>query len=824
MARPSARERSSFPSVGESTDDPDGSEPDTPGGFDDGGATGGGASRGQGVDQDTGGGGGIPTGGDDDDDPDPPARTPAQRERDTIDATPSRPSPSPTPEAQNPSERTSTGRGSTGRIPPDTARGSRRNRPGANPIPESGQPTGAGRRDTADFRPGGEFGGARQEILQEANIRPGNTELTAERLTTVDVRRGEDERVATVGLSEAGRRELAERRLANRYESIEEQNVRTTITDDGTVEASLTAGGRRRFTEARSPDFPQPDEFSRRRGVGLRRGMSVDEQRRAERRAQGLRGELRDSPGRTGGTPGITERQTERQIDRVLRRRGARELGEAPERSSVTQFEESVASAAEGFQDTVGGSGSGTVSRVRQGVAQGINAPAYLQGAIEASESVGFATGGGRNRDEVRAVDGSDGLSRQERQALPTSFQTSASGGLEVSDIGETARTARRRAPVTQDQAERTAADVARSFNENPVRNTAAAVTGAAVSGGASRVARGGLPDGPDVPTRRLREAAARERQALGEFRDATRGQQQVGRQRTPETETDPTERLRDTGEDITRTFNAQGRAQGLRGQAESPSVGRRPPRSPERASDFAERARRSQRIPDDDLRDVDRVAQRLRDEVETSQVTGGTSTRARTGAAGAAGATAPTVGPNPGGLLQEEEATFGDARLAEQVESQVGTGTRQRLRERSRAAEASVSAGGRLENRVRNDLDGTRTRTPGRGRTDTTTRTRTDVGTGIETDTTPSPGEINTQTTGNPASPGFPTGSGRPFQTTRRVPIPEPPESGDSARIGRSFDDSEEDIFSSGIRSPEEILGTVSDGDGFSIDEDEFL
>jgi hypothetical protein len=801
MARPSARERSSFPSVGSDFDDPDDSGSDTPGGFDDGGATGGGTSGGQGVDQDTGGGGGVPTGGGSDDDPDPPARTPAQRERDTIDATPSRPSPSPTPEAQNPSERTATERGSTGRIPPDTARGSRRNRPGANPITESGQPTAAGRRETDDFRPGGEFGGARQEILQEANIRPGNTELTAERLTTVDVRRGEDERVARVGLSEAGRRELAERRLADRFESIDEENVRTTITDDGTVEASLTAGGRRRFTEARSPDFPQPDEFSRRRGVGLRRGMTVEEQRLAERRAQGLRGSLRDSPGRTGGTPGITERQTEEQLDDILRNTRRRQLGEAP--GGETALEQRLRDRAEAF-DEEASRGPGELGQqfagdtgeaVAESATRALNPFSAGLALNEANEVVRFARG---------TTEDAEGLSATERgQAIGA-------------------------------QGRRRFAETARFANENPTRFVTGTATGAAVTGGASVAARRAVGAAPSAARRvgggvrdrtpdSVRSAVARERQALGEFRDATRAQQQVGRQRTPDTETDPTERLRDTGEDITRTFGTQGRAQGLRGQAESPSVGRRPPRSPERASDFAERARRSQRIPDEDLRDVDAVAQRLRDEVESSQVTGGTSSRARTGAAGAAGATAPTVGPNPGGLLQEEEATFGDAGLAEQVQSEVGTGTRQRLRERARAAGASVSAGGRLENRVRNDLDGTRTRTRGRGRTDTTTRTRTDVGTGTTSTTTTFTDQNIDNPVNDPGGPGFPTGSGRPFRTTRRVPIPDPPEGGVGASSSRPFDDSDEEVFSSGIRSPEEILGTANDGDGFTINEDDF-
>jgi hypothetical protein len=74
-----------------------------------------------------------------------------------------------------------------------------------------------------------------------------------------------------------------------------------------------------------------------------------------------------------------------------------------------------------------------------------------------------------------------------------------------------------------------------------------------------------------------------------------------------------------------------------------------------------------------------------------------------------------------------------------------------------------------------------------------------------------------------DPGGPGFPTASGRPFRTTRRVPIPDPPEGGVGASSSRPFDDSDEEVFSSGIRSPEEILGTANDGDGFTINEDDF-
>jgi hypothetical protein len=81
------------------------------------------------------------------------------------------------------------------------------------------------------------------------------------------------------------------------------------------------------------------------------------------------------------------------------------------------------------------------------------------------------------------------------------------------------------------------------------------------------------------------------------------------------------------------------------------------------------------------------------------------------------------------------------------------------------------------------------------------------------------------------PGSPTFPTGSGRPFRTTRRVPIPDPPEDGIGASGSRRFEDEDEDVFSSGIRSPEEILSADaefglggSDGfsTGFDVDEDD--
>jgi hypothetical protein len=55
-------------------------------------------------------------------------------------------------------------------------------------------------------------------------------------------------------------------------------------------------------------------------------------------------------------------------------------------------------------------------------------------------------------------------------------------------------------------------------------------------------------------------------------------------------------------------------------------------------------------------------------------------------------------------------------------------------------------------------------------------------------------------------------------------VPIPDPPENELTGRSRKPFGDAEDEVFSSGIQSPEEILGTAVDGDGFSIDEDEFL
>jgi hypothetical protein len=64
-------------------------------------------------------------------------------------------------------------------------------------------------------------------------------------------------------------------------------------------------------------------------------------------------------------------------------------------------------------------------------------------------------------------------------------------------------------------------------------------------------------------------------------------------------------------------------------------------------------------------------------------------------------------------------------------------------------------------------------------------------------------------------------------------VPIPDPPDDGVGASRSRVFEDEDEDVFSSGIRSPEEILGADADfgfggsdgfSSGFDVDEDDIL